>query len=253
MQEILDQYVAYMLSSKSVSIKTCVAYKKDIADFIHFIIRQGRTIIDIKPKDFFDFFDLLMKKQVSLSTGVRKSAALKSFARYLHHCYHIPNYGCNIVPSMSFPIMCDMEKVTKLLKAYSTPPHTYKRLRTYIMLSLLTSCKIGIKNLIVLRMYNICYETLTIRLPNREVELPSKFFDLLKCYVSQIPYQSIYLFPVKLGGGIKPISGQAVWSILRSLLTDLKPLSLVDSPAQASSDQLEIEVHTIYKNKHPRS
>lgn len=262
--QLLDQFQAYILLHKKVSLNTYTAYKHDVNEFLEFILTKNKTIEDLTAQDFLEFFNNFKKIQLSSSAAMRKSSALKLFAKYLHEKLLIADFSESIniysagrVPS-AFPILCNQEKIFQILQTYKDQKLSYKELRNYIILYLLYISKVGINQLVKLHTYDLNHENLSIAVTlqskgitpkKRSIQLAPDFFNLIKEYILQTPYNSTYLFPVKLGNNIKPISRQAVWSLLRLILKQTKHVSLIESNEIM---QLEPDLQKMYLKSHPR-
>lgn len=254
---ILDQFESYIFLYKKVSINTYYAYKRDVEEFLSFLATRDRNVLQIQSQDFIDFFNELKKKKLSSSAGVRKASALKAFAQYLHEKHQLPNCEDVIYIQRSFPLMCTPQQISHILESIDKSRlSSYKDIRKYVIVYLLAKVKITINQLVQLRTYHVCSETSTIKLVNKDktksIPVASDFMTTLKQYMSQDPFKSSYLFPVKSGNIISSISRQAVWTLLRSLFNrSTNNIASLDKKKRSDMG-LDSELLSTYKAKHPR-
>lgn len=234
-------------SLSTYSSNTRLAYMRDIQEFVQFLYTSDYSLASLSNEKIDHYFVFLVKKKVSIATINRKSAALKYFFLYLEENHHFPNLtllsaSCN---KYSF------EKLVEFIEHYRKGT-TYHDLRLYIILSLLATEKLGVTRLHTLRISDFCEQTRCVKIVHgkqiRSIELSEQFFIIFKNYQAHIPFSSPYLFPVKTGSLIKPISRQALWSLLKAVLSPQEALYLIDN----SSFTTEPELKETYTKKHPR-
>ncbi len=240
--------VSFEQSLSSYSANTRLAYRRDIQEFIQFLHSSGYMLDSLTTQEVSDYFAFLLKRKVSIATINRKNAALRYFFIYLTEQHKFPDF----TPLLASCNKYSLEKLAELIEQYKKGT-TYHELRLCILLSLLATGKLGITRIHNLHIADFCDQTRCIKIKDgkriRSIELSEQFFVFFKSYQTCIPFVSPYLFPVKSGSFIKPISRQALWSLLKTVLAPQESLHLIDN----SSFTTEPELKETYTRKHPRS
>ncbi|MDR0994580.1 MAG: site-specific tyrosine recombinase XerD [Verrucomicrobiota bacterium] len=84
MQFLLDQFMDHLVLERGLSENTRLAYGHDLAVFLAFMIRRGRSgIQDIQRRDVLDFLMDGKKQGLAASSLARHMVAVKVFFRYL--------------------------------------------------------------------------------------------------------------------------------------------------------------------------
>lgn len=254
MEDIINRFESYLFLHKKVSINTYKAYLKDVQEFVSFIAEK--SLREINSQDIALYLLHIRKRHISSTTIMRKVAALKLFVRYLHEKWGLPDVTHALVFNTILPVPCSEEKVNQLLSSYRKlyQSLSYKELRNYVLLYLATHTKVGLKYIAQLKKQDFnsssCTVTVVQSQATKEIELPSSFFTVLEHYISILPYSTPYLFPVKLGSIVKPISRSALWALLKSIIQTPKDFSVKENN---NEPLLEEEVQKAYKSNHPRS
>lgn len=253
--DILDQFHAYILLYKRVSFNTYLAYKKDAEDFLTYLGHQDIRIADAQALHYITFLKTLEHKKLSRSTATRKVAALKMLARYLHEKCEMNDVSNEIKIDSRLPVMIGQEAVDKKLHELRKKKHTYNDARSYVMLYLLYVSRIEVNQLVRLQQNDLDQEKGLLRIRKtdhkaRYISLPLDIHQMLSEYIKQIPFESAFLFPVKLGFAIRPISKQAVWSLLKSLFSQKQSISGLIEKQTLTHESLQLK--ELYSKIHPR-
>ena len=84
MVDYLTGFIVYLETTKSASANTIDAYKRDISQYLDYVINiKKKNLSDISTSDVLDFIELLQKKGKSESTIVRCAASVRCFYKYL--------------------------------------------------------------------------------------------------------------------------------------------------------------------------
>lgn len=253
MQEFINDFESYLFLQKQVAANTYNAYKKDVKEFLLYLHLNGRSVDGLEQIDFQKFLNNLIKKQKSLSIGLRAVASLKMLARYLNEKHSKPDFSEVIYIANNFPILCTKEKINYLIDYYQTKPYRYENLRITLILMILNSGKIGINQLVNLKIGNIDFEAKIIKFNKTaktkfSIIMNSDFFTLINIYLSLCTEKTDYLFYIKHGISIKPASNASIWSLLRSLIKQPMKTKILST----CHEIIDQEIYTEYKTNHPR-
>lgn len=97
MQDIIEDFLAYLELERRMSLHTVAAYRRDLTDILAFL-QQHRgdalTLADCKALDIRDmqaYLTVAMKSGVSKGTLNRRLSAWRSFFRFLYEAHNIQN------------------------------------------------------------------------------------------------------------------------------------------------------------------
>lgn len=225
----MQEFEKYLLLYKKLSLNTLQAYKKDITNFISFLISKGNQVCPefIEENDYISYIDHLKNLNISKTQAQRTTASLKIFASFLHKKYDKKDYSMSIkIVSHSFPIVYPIDRIARFLELYKKNiSQNYHNLRGFIIIYLLCVTKIKINQLISLKISNLDLSNQTIKIKKslkcKDISLPSDIWQIIIEYLKKIPYKTNYLFSVKTANSIKPLSSQAVWALIRYFVNKL--------------------------------
>lgn len=83
-EDVIDNFIEYLIVEKNASTHTIKNYERDIHDFVEYMKQQ--IIIDFAAVSYFqirDYLSVLHKKEYNRRTIARKCSSLRSFYRYL--------------------------------------------------------------------------------------------------------------------------------------------------------------------------
>lgn len=238
--DILNQFENYLSSH---SYHTRLAYTRDVSDFNQFLFAQGSPLSELTISHVKAYVKTLKERKISVSTFSRKIAALKCFFLYLNEHHNFQNFTTSLTDNSRYPLTV----ITDLIALHSKDK-TYSNLRVALILYLFGVCKVGVNSICLLRIYNCKPEQSIIQFNGQTIVVTKEFFTLLDEYLELIPYDSYYLFPIKIGVTIKPIARQAIWSLLNVALSK-KNIHLPTFVSLHTPDELK----GIYFKKHPRT
>ena len=290
LSELQTKFEAYLLTEKRVSVNTFTAYKRDIAQFICFLGKENIIIEQIKKNDLKKFLAYLYDLKLSARSVARKISSLKIFFTYLHQQFGWKNIGQELyTPKIEQKLPQYLtENEIKLLLTAAEQDQTAIGIRNKVMLYLLYVSGMRISELIMLTTADMHFDTGFISVcgkggKQRMIPIPQLVLVMIKNYLGTHPITD-YLFPVKYGKKIKPISRQAFWVVLKKLCkrsgidksifphqlrhslathllkkgADLRSLQLLLGHENISTVQIYTHIETshlreIYDKKHPRS
>lgn len=231
MEQILNNFEAYLLTEKHVAHNTYQAYMHDIIQCIEFAKSQGKQLDEIDKTTLKDFLISLKKNKISAQTVSRKISSLKLFFSWAHQKYAWQNVADELIfPKLDkrLPQYLSEEEVQQLLEvAHKDCSETGKR--NLVMLYLLYSAGLRITELTTLTFSNFNTDTGVITLQGkgnkqRIVPLPHHIIVMVQEYKEKVHKKftklhgaTDYLFPSIYAGVVKPISRQAYWNILKQL------------------------------------
>ena len=86
MKSRVPVFLAYLQSARQYSVHTVAAYRRDLADFEHFLIQEQKSSAkaeDISDDDVRGYLRALTKRKLSPRTVARRLASLRAFQKYL--------------------------------------------------------------------------------------------------------------------------------------------------------------------------
>lgn len=299
MHQLLVHFEAYLMTQKRAAHNTCIAYKHDVTHCVEFLNEIGiQKFQEITKDHLIQYLAFLQRQGISSRTIARTISALRLLFQYLHNHHQIVLQKFDLIlPRIArkLPVHCSEKEIETILQV-SQEDKSSRGQRTELMLYILYTTGLRVSELVHIKLSDIRYDTGILEVrgkggKTRIIPLTDQMLLKLKNYVTSIYYQLIsdttygeYLFPVKYGKTIKPISRQAVWSMVKhvvgqtSLRKDVSPHTLRHSLAthglqrgwDLRSLQLllgheniaTVEVYThievshlraTYNKKHPRS
>lgn len=287
---IVTKFEAYLLTERRVAHNTFNAYKRDLAQFVLFLTEQKITLEQATIDHIKRYLHHLKSNAVTARSMARKLSALKLFFSYAHEYAGFADIAHDIqAPKLEkkLPTFLTEQEIAHLLQVADADT-SEQGIRNKTMLYLLYVSGMRISELTQIRVSDIHTDTefITIRGKGgkeRMVPLQQEMLDLLRAYMPSVR-GSEYLFSVRYGGVIKPISRQACWHILNGLWkktgiartisphllrhslathmlkngADLRSLQLLLGHETIATVQIYTHVETthlrsVYDTKHPRS
>jgi len=159
--DYLTGFIVYLETTKSASANTIDAYKRDISQYLDYVINiKKKNLSDISTSDVLDFIELLQKKGKSESTIVRCAASVRCFYKYLiaiGEAHQNPALGLKLSHEKKrLPEILTSEEVDLLLSQPSC--EDFKGCRDKAMLELLYATGIRVSELVSLNISDINLE-----------------------------------------------------------------------------------------------
>lgn len=284
MHTFIKKFEVYLLTEKRVALNTYKAYSNDCHQYAQFLENKNISLAESTEETLKDFLKFLYSQNLSAKSISRKIAALKLFFNYCAEFHGHENKAAFLIfPKTEFtlPVFCSEPEIKMLLESC-------RHYRTYIIILLLYNTGLRVSELCFVTLSDIDWHSGTIRVhgkgsKTRLIPIPLPITQELKKY-SDTHTLTHYLFPIKYGKKIKPISRQTVGNDLKkavnlaalnnnisphtlrhSLAThllkagwDLRSLQLLLGHEQISTVQLythleKSDLQRMYNAKHPRA
>lgn len=299
-QEVQTKFESYLLTQKRVSDNTFGAYRRDIAQFVDYLKEGGITLEILSVPHLKSFLVFLNGHGIGARSLARKVSSLKAFFVYLHERFGLPNLAAELyVPKIEkkLPDYLQEQEIELLFQAANegTSPQD---IRNKVMLYLLYVSGMRVSEMVQLKTSDLQFDTGVVLVrgkggKHRMVPLPLAILAMIKEYITTtLPalvhqkgteIKTDYLFPIRYGGILKPISRQAFWVILNDLCArsgitrsisphklrhslathmlkngaDLRSLQLLLGHENVATVQIYTHLETshlraVYDKKHPR-
>jgi len=181
---LLQEFIEFLENEKNYSINTCLSYKKDIEDFLHFV---KKDIKDINKKDIDNYIlnNLHKLKETSIN---RRLSCIRSFYKYLSNYKEFENIADEIEfmkRKAKLPTYLTVDETNRLLNINLVNKFDY---RNKAMLELLYTSGLRASELINLDLANIDFENRIINVygkgkKERIVPLNDIALTYLKIYI----------------------------------------------------------------------
>ncbi len=223
MREVVAEFKAYLVMKNS-SVNTLKAYEHDLNLFAAFLEERGYDYRNFGPKEYDEFLNYLIDKDLSPSTVQRVAATVKSFYKFLTLYERLDRNPLEEVPLPSYekplPKALTYEEVMAILGAVEVSDEL--RMRDKVLLELLYATGIRISEALSLNVLDLSVEDRYVRVVgkgNKERIVPfhSRMAGLLEEYLSGAhPVLSRgrpILFPNAKGGRLSRVGA---WKIVKS-------------------------------------
>ena len=241
MEDILEEYINYVMFERRLSKNTALSYKNDLTKLLIYLREHNISTLRCASKmDIISYLKYLNDQKLSTTSIARKLTTIKSFYTYLTKTAIVKE---NITDGIERPKLRKMlpqvltiEEVDKLLNINLNTPFDY---RNKAMLELLYGTGLRISELLDLKLNDIDFENCIIRClgkGNKERIVPigeyvifylQKYLECRNCFLKI--RKSDYLFLNSRGGRLSRFS---FFKILKKLLItqqihkDISPHSL---------------------------
>jgi len=254
------QFDQYLAKYPKISPVTKQAYKQDLQDFFVMLSHKNKELIQIEPADIGEYVSEIIQKTVSYAYGIRKVAAIKLVIKFIQD-----NSGRDLTNAISnvsiarFPVFCTNEHIKTVLAQY-THVTSSKDLRDKLILVLLYRYGLSVNKLIQAQCEKTPTHSYSTRIrftdQSEPLELKTEDHKLLISYMTtQEPTSFLsgktYIFSIQHGPIIKPISPNALWSIIKKMCAPLRKLPA--NQVYYDPENRAYESHrSIYLERHPR-
>lgn len=165
MEDLLDDYINYVLFERRLSKNTAQSYKNDLKKFSLFLKEKKiNSFKDVSKKDITDYLEYLNKHNFSSASLARKLTTIKNFYTYLTKIELIDE---NISEGIErpklrkkLPQVLTIEEVDRLLDINLNTPFDY---RNKAMLELLYGTGLRITELLDLKLNDVDFSNCVIR------------------------------------------------------------------------------------------
>lgn len=226
MDQLVDQYLNYLVVEKGLAAKTVAAYAGDLNAFCTFL--QNRKVTRPDEADtaaILRYVIHLRQKGCGARTRARHLVAIRGFFRYLTHAGLLAHNPAKLVDlpkrGLKLPDVLDVEEVACLLAA--PEGQTPQGLRDAAMLELIYAAGLRVSELVDLPMAAVNLEAGFVRVmgkggKERIVPIGRKALEAIQAYLktgrpAQLKNRpSRFLFVARAG---KPMTRQGFWKLLR--------------------------------------
>lgn len=233
-EAILNKFTTYLLTEKRVSNNTFDAYKRDIKQFVDWLLKSKIALEQTNLVTLKQFLQWLKKEELGARSMSRKISSLKAFYNYLSVYLGFDNVARELVfPKLEkrLPSYLSEEEIKNLLET-ADKEKTINGFRNKIMLYVLYVSGMRISELIGLKSSDIHFDTGFLAVQGkggkgRMVPIPAHIMVMLKKYLETVHKDFVqvnsekrktdFIFPVCYGGKVRPITRQAFWTILKQL------------------------------------
>lgn len=205
---LLNQFINYLKEQKK-SNYTIIAYKKDLEQFIGFLVsKEKNEIKEVKKEDIENFIKKLIEEDYTKKSASRKLNSIRTFFRFLKNQGVIeqnPSLEVNHPKYQQAP-----PRILSKLEYRALRDFAKDDLRTYAILEILLQTGIRIGELAEIRLSDIKENSL--KLPDREVPLNKAVKKAINDYLKQRHQTNDnHLFVTKTG---RPLLVRNVRSII---------------------------------------
>ncbi len=252
---------------------TCTAYKKDIYELLHFLVEHYHIIPEQLPRGLTGerlraFVQQVQKTHRSSATLARKVSAIRFFLRFSAQVYGWDTGKLQkLLPKIdkSLPSYCSKRQFYELLQCAQRDT-SVTGIRNSILLYLMY--KIGLRpgTIRYITFSDIQLNLGIMRVVHKKkgaqiIELSEPLVRYLQEYeAARKDRISDYLFTAIYGKKERPLSSQAIFTILKMLIRTMqrhtkrhKHQTQQWQTSSVSSSELQSDTRTIYDKVHPRS
>jgi integrase/recombinase XerC len=193
MQEVFNQYIAYLQAEKNVSPYTVRNYTRDLLEFFNFISEKGiDTLRDVNKQTLRAYLSQLMDQKFAKSSIARKLSAIRSFYRYLmrEELISASPAATTVSPKLDrrLPAFLTVEEAKRLVESPDTTTPQGQRDRA--LLEMLYACGLRVSELVNMDLDQINLATNEIRVwgkgsKERIVLMGAPAAQALQTYISQ--------------------------------------------------------------------
>ena len=227
MENLIEQYINYVLFERRLSKNTASSYKNDLDKFMIYLKdKHINSFKNVSKKDITSYLEYLNKEDVSTSSIARKLTTIKNFYTYLVKTEIIKSNVAETIerPKLrkKLPQVLTIEEVDKLLDLELNTKFDY---RNKAMLELLYGTGLRISELLNLKLGDIDFSNCIVRClgkGNKERIVPIGEYVIyyLNSYLEYRPFllknkKSDYLFLNSRG---EHLSRFSFFKILKELL-----------------------------------
>ena len=208
--DLVDAFLEMMSAERGAARNTLEAYRRDLADYDHFLGARQRSPHSAQREDVVAYLASLDAQGLAAASAARRLSALRQFHRFLCADQIRPDDPTRIVASprarRPLPKVLSVAEVDRLLSAAeaeteagATPAKREAALRLYVLLELLYATGMRVSELVGLRraavMRDAAFLTITGK-GNKERVVPvnDRARDAVKAWLALLP-PGPWLFP----------------------------------------------------------
>ncbi|NQT09662.1 MAG: site-specific tyrosine recombinase XerD [Desulfobacteraceae bacterium] len=226
LDNLVDQYINYIIVEKGLSDNTVESYSSDLALFLEFLKKnRTRNISDVDTAVILKHLSALRDSGLGAKSRTRHLVTLRGFYRFLMQEKIVKHNPLKIIDlpksGLKLPDVLSVEEVKKLLNICDTKKP--KGIRDAAMIELLYAAGLRVSELVNVKLQNVSLEAGFVRVfgkGSKERIVPIGLYakEKIDCYIkSSRPLLlkkmvSQYLFIARPG---KPMTRQGFWKQLK--------------------------------------
>ncbi len=203
-KDLIDLFLDSGLTEKNSAKLTLKAYKTDLIDFVFFLNKLSKSLINFQNNDFAKYVDYLAGKKFKVASRSRKISVISQLTNFLFlENYRVDNLWIKFTsPKKEFrlPSFLQEEQISKLLDYLNKNANSHKKLQFLVMTELLYSTGMRVSELVTLKKAAITddFKHIYVRgKGNKERVLPLADIvrNLLIKYFESLDKKNNWLFP----------------------------------------------------------
>lgn len=226
LDNLLDQYLNYILIEKGLSENTLVSYSADLSRYISFLKQKGiNTFSDSDTSLILKHLIALRDSRLDVKSRARHLVSIRSFYRFLAQEKVVKHDPTSLIDTpktgLKLPDVISMKEIKKLI---DIPDRTRPaEIRNAAMLELLYAAGLRVSELVNLKLINVNTEACFVRVfgkGSKERIIPIGLYakEKIEYYLENARPKllknitSRYLFVARAG---KPMTRQGFWKLLK--------------------------------------
>ena len=226
MNDYLDLFISYLAVEKGLSVNTREAYSRDLARYLNYLEKNGRTApANVTAADIAAFLGLLKESGIGPRSRARCLSAIRMFHKFLMAERYANHNPASIIEAprtlQKLPDFLSTSEVDTLFAACTG--NSSENLRDLAMLELLYATGLRVSELVNLKLMEVNLEAgylLTLGKGNKERLVPvgetacrqvALYLDTVRPRLDPLG-KNVFLFLSRLGDSM---SRQAFWNIIR--------------------------------------
>ena len=242
MENLLEEYINYLIVEKGLAKNSVDAYRRDLVKFEKFLRESKTTVVDAEKSDILSYLVFMRKSGLTSRSAARNIVAIRMFYRFLvqeNHIKKTPTENLEIPRSVSrLPHTLSLHEVENLLASPDLDKPAGVRNRA--MFELLYATGLRVSELVSISLDSLNLEAGFVIVlgkgsKERVVPMGEVAMDWIKTYLQNSRdkilngRESNYLFITSRGG---MMTRQGFWKIIKKsalsagIYKDIKPHTL---------------------------
>lgn len=168
MDRILQHFCGYLLMERGLSRNSISAYRCDLADFIAYLKKYGKTDFpEVTRDDIIDFLGEHKENGMEPASLARRLVAIKVFFRYLTQEKFVPENITSVMDSPKLwrilPEFMSSREVEALMNVYAVNAKDFLAIRNRAILEVLYACGLRVSEVASLKVSSVNAENGVIR------------------------------------------------------------------------------------------
>lgn len=168
MDKILQHFCGYLLMERGLSRNSISAYRCDLADFIAYLKKYGKTdFSEVSRDNIIDFLGEHKENGMEPASLARRLVAIKVFFRYLAQEKFVPENITSVMDSPKLwrilPEFMSSREVEALMNVYAVNAKDFLAIRNRAILEVLYACGLRVSEVASLKVSSVNAENGVIR------------------------------------------------------------------------------------------